>query len=94
MLDEVRSRLADPAETELFLFSSDHPHPEGSRDPIGKFEASLGAAQIDEARRTRFYAESCASKAFPSASPERVVTLPGSIHEGGTPWPASSAVSS
>ncbi len=41
---------------ELFLFSSDYPHPEGGRDPISRFEASLDAAGIGEDERARFYA--------------------------------------
>lgn len=39
--------LIDSAGPELFLFSSDYPHPERSRDPVGKFEATLGG--VDEA---------------------------------------------
>jgi predicted TIM-barrel fold metal-dependent hydrolase len=39
---------------ELFLFSSDYPHPEGTRDPIGRFEANLG--DVGETARDRFYA--------------------------------------
>ena len=42
---------------EMFLFSSDYPHPEGGRDPLGKFEASLDAHAISEASRARFYAD-------------------------------------
>jgi len=38
---------------DLFLFSSDYPHPEGGRDPLGRFEASL-AATGDDAKE-RFY---------------------------------------
>lgn len=38
---------------ELYLFSSDYPHAEGGRDPIGRFERSL--ADADEATRTRFF---------------------------------------
>lgn len=38
---------------ELFLFSSDFPHPEGTRDPIGRFEASFEG--LSEAARDRFY---------------------------------------
>jgi predicted TIM-barrel fold metal-dependent hydrolase len=41
---------------ELYLFSSDYPHPEGTRDPIGKFEASFDAAGTSDADRERFYA--------------------------------------
>jgi predicted TIM-barrel fold metal-dependent hydrolase len=42
---------------ELFLFSSDFPHPEGGRDPIKKFEASLDAHGIGDDVRARFYAD-------------------------------------
>lgn len=38
---------------ELYLFSSDYPHPEGSRDPIGKFEETLDGVQ--EAEKDAFY---------------------------------------
>ena len=36
---------------ELYLFSSDYPHPEGTKDPIGKFERSFDEHGIDEAAR-------------------------------------------
>jgi predicted TIM-barrel fold metal-dependent hydrolase len=39
---------------DLFLFSSDYPHPEGGRDPLGRFEASLAAT--DATAVERFYA--------------------------------------
>jgi len=45
--------LIDQAGPELFLFSSDYPHPEGTRDPVGRFESTLGGA--DEEARERFY---------------------------------------
>lgn len=38
---------------ELYLFSSDYPHAEGGRDPIGRFERSL--AGQDDATRARFF---------------------------------------
>lgn len=38
---------------ELFLFSSDFPHPEGTKDPIGRFEASFDG--LSEDARDRFY---------------------------------------
>jgi predicted TIM-barrel fold metal-dependent hydrolase len=41
---------------EMFLFSTDFPHPEGGRDPLGKFEASLDAHGASEDVRNRFYA--------------------------------------
>ncbi|MGH7012369.1 MAG: hypothetical protein ACREEX_16155, partial [Caulobacteraceae bacterium] len=42
------------AGSELFLFSSDYPHPEGTTDPIGRFERTFEG--IDEAAKERFYA--------------------------------------
>ena len=39
---------------ELYLFSSDYPHAEGGRDPIGRFERAL--ADVDEAAKAGFYA--------------------------------------
>jgi predicted TIM-barrel fold metal-dependent hydrolase len=46
---------------ELFLFSSDYPHIEGSKDPIGRFDASLDEHGIGEQARNRFYSENFAS---------------------------------
>ncbi|MEP1122650.1 MAG: amidohydrolase family protein [Ilumatobacter sp.] len=40
---------------ELYLFSSDYPHPEGTKDPIGKFEKSFDACDVDQAARQMFY---------------------------------------
>ena len=39
------------------LFSSDFPHVEGGRNPIGRFERSMDAAGIDAGDRERFYVE-------------------------------------
>jgi predicted TIM-barrel fold metal-dependent hydrolase len=36
--------LVEQAGEDLFLFSSDYPHPEGGRDPIRRFEQSLAGA--------------------------------------------------
>jgi predicted TIM-barrel fold metal-dependent hydrolase len=44
-------RLTGP---ELYLFSSDFPHPEGGKDPIGKFEETLQG--VGEDVRDAFYA--------------------------------------
>lgn len=38
---------------ELFLFSSDYPHPEGTRNPIERFEGTF--AGFDEETKDRFY---------------------------------------
>ena len=45
--------LVEQAGDDLFLFSSDYPHPEGGRDPLKRFEDSLGAAS--PAVRENFY---------------------------------------
>lgn len=45
--------MIEQAGDDLFMFSSDYPHPEGGRDPVGRFEASLGDAS--ETGRDRFY---------------------------------------
>jgi predicted TIM-barrel fold metal-dependent hydrolase len=48
-------QMIDQSSPELYLFSSDYPHIEGGRDPIGRFERSL--ASHDETIKDRFYAE-------------------------------------
>ncbi len=48
-------RIIRDAGAELVLFSSDYPHPEGGKDPIGKFEATMEGCS--EADRGLFYAE-------------------------------------
>jgi len=39
--------------SELFMFSTDFPHPEGGRDPLAKFEETL--VGVDDADLARFY---------------------------------------
>ena len=39
------------------LFSSDFPHVEGGRNPIGRFERSMDAAGITTGARERFYVD-------------------------------------
>jgi uncharacterized protein len=46
---------------ELYLFSSDYPHPEGTKDPIGRFERSFDERGIDESARQLFYEDNFAS---------------------------------
>jgi predicted TIM-barrel fold metal-dependent hydrolase len=38
---------------DLFMFSTDYPHPEGTKDPLGRFERTM--ADIDEAAKDKFY---------------------------------------
>ena len=48
-------RLIRDAGAELFMFSSDYPHPEGTDDPIGRFERTF--KDISEEAKTKFYSE-------------------------------------
>ena len=48
-------RLIRESNEDLYLFSSDYPHVEGGRDPIGKFESVL--EKTGEAAKTKFYSE-------------------------------------
>ena len=50
--------MMQQAGAELFLFSSDYPHPEGTRDPLGKFAATLEG--VSEADQQKFYADNFA----------------------------------
>lgn len=43
------------AGAEVCMFSSDFPHVEGGRNPIGRFERSMAAAEIDADASRRFY---------------------------------------
>ena len=54
----------DQSAPELYLFSSDYPHVEGGKDPIGRFEGSLG--QRADSVRDQFYAENFL-RIFPDA---------------------------
>ena len=50
--EDVGRMIAD-AGPELFLFSSDYPHPEGTDDPIGRFERTFSA--VSEEAKEKFY---------------------------------------
>jgi len=52
---EAVGDLIDQSSPDLYLFSTDYPHIEGGRNPIGRFEAALG--DRGEAVRDKFYAE-------------------------------------
>ncbi|MDY7104854.1 MAG: amidohydrolase family protein [Actinomycetota bacterium] len=47
--------LVEMTSPELYLFSSDYPHPEGTRDPLGRFEASFDDHGTPDDVRDRFY---------------------------------------
>jgi len=52
--------LIESTSPELYLFSSDWPHPEGGRDPLAEFEASLDDANIGDDARRLFYHDNMA----------------------------------
>ena len=56
--------LIDQSSEELYLFSTDYPHVEGGRNPIGRFEGALGGR--GEGVRNKFYAENFL-RIFPKA---------------------------
>lgn len=56
--------LIDQSNPDLYLFSSDYPHVEGGRDPIGKFEGHL--AGHDHATKQKFYTDNFL-RLFPDA---------------------------
>lgn len=60
--EDVGALIRDSS-PELYLFSSDYPHIEGGRNPIGRFEESLG--DLPESTRQLFYADNFA-KLLPS----------------------------
>ena len=49
------TNLIEQSNAELYLFSSDYPHVEGTRDPIARFEKFL--ADADEPVKEKFYSE-------------------------------------
>jgi predicted TIM-barrel fold metal-dependent hydrolase len=64
VFEEV-GRFIDQSSPDLYLFSSDYPHIEGGRDPIGRFEAALG--EREETVRRKFYSENFL-RIFPNAA--------------------------
>jgi uncharacterized protein len=50
--------MIEQAGSELFMFSTDYPHPEGGSDPLAKFEATLDGTSADD--QARFFARNLA----------------------------------
>jgi predicted TIM-barrel fold metal-dependent hydrolase len=50
--EDVGNMIKDSS-PELYLFSSDYPHPEGTDDPIGRFEHKM--QDVDERAKEQFY---------------------------------------
>jgi predicted TIM-barrel fold metal-dependent hydrolase len=65
--------MIEQAGPELFMFSSDYPHPEGSTDPMGKFEATMDG--IDQAGRERFYSQNFVELMGPRLATSRPATV-------------------
>jgi predicted TIM-barrel fold metal-dependent hydrolase len=45
--------IIDQCGPDLLMFSSDYPHPEGTRDPLSRFEATM--EDVSGPARERFY---------------------------------------
>ncbi|MBS0469625.1 MAG: amidohydrolase family protein [Proteobacteria bacterium] len=63
VFEEV-GNFIDQSNDDLYLFSSDYPHIEGGRDPVKRFEASLGERPAQT--REKFYVENFL-RIFPEA---------------------------
>jgi predicted TIM-barrel fold metal-dependent hydrolase len=50
--------MMEQAGADLFMFSTDYPHPEGGRDPLAKFEEELNHVGVEA--RSRFYHDNMA----------------------------------
>ena len=59
--------MIEQAGPELFMFSTDFPHPEGGRDPLAKFAETLTATE--EADQARFYHDNMAELLGREAAP-------------------------
>ena len=64
VFEEV-GNLIDQSNPDLYLFSTDYPHVEGGRNPIARFEGSLG--EREAAVRDKFYADNFL-RLFPGAA--------------------------
>lgn len=47
--------LIDQCGEDIFMFASDYPHPEGGRDPIGRFDGTLDEWNVSDSARDKFY---------------------------------------
>jgi uncharacterized protein len=55
---EPVGQLIELAGEDRFMFSSDYPHPEGTKDPLGRFEATMG--DVSDRAREAFYSANMA----------------------------------
>lgn len=61
--------MIEQAGTDLFMFSTDYPHPEGGKDPLAKFEDAM--PNVSEDDKHRFYYENMADLLGPARTPAR-----------------------
>ena len=54
------ARIAAESDPRLYLFSSDYPHAEGGRDPLGRFERSWAGTPGTDDAVTGFFAVNAA----------------------------------
>jgi predicted TIM-barrel fold metal-dependent hydrolase len=59
--------MMEQAGADLFMFSTDYPHPEGGRDPRAKFEAAM--TDVSDEDRDRFYYGNMAALLGPALAP-------------------------
>lgn len=59
--------MIEQAGEELFMFSTDYPHPEGGKDPLAKFEATM--TDVAEPAKQRFYYDNMADLLGPALVP-------------------------
>jgi uncharacterized protein len=63
--------MIEQAGAELFMFSTDYPHPEGGRDPLAKFEETM--EDTSEDAKHRFYYQNMAELLGPALVPAAAV---------------------
>lgn len=61
--------MIEQAGADLFMFSTDYPHPEGGRDPLAKFEEAMPGVSDDD--KHRFYYQNMADLLGPALTPPR-----------------------
>jgi uncharacterized protein len=66
--------MIEQAGDDLFMFSTDYPHPEGGRDPLAKFEDAMTG--VSEEARERFYYRNMADLLGPALTPARSAGVP------------------
>lgn len=68
---EPVGKFVERSNPDLYLFSSDYPHTEGGRDPLGRFERALEGQP--ESVKAKYYTDNFV-RLFPKAAPQGHVT--------------------